>query len=84
MLLHTAAGGGQFMLEGSLLGLIEQSSRFLRPVYAADTLNPRLRVGELTPQRTTGILVLASSVHNQRAELVMEGIQKYLLKRRQA
>ena len=84
VLLHTAAGGGQFMLEGSLLGLIEQSSRFLRPVYAADTLNPRLRVGELTPQRTTGILVLASSVHNQRAELVMEQIQKYLLKRRQA
>ena len=86
VLLHTAAGAGQFpfLVEESLLGLIEQSSRFLRPVYAGDTLYPRPRVSELTPQRTTGILVLASSVHNQRAELVMEQIQKYLLKRRQA
>ena len=86
VLLHTAAGAGQFpfLVEESLLGLIEQSLRFLRPVYAGDTLYPRPRVSELTPQRTTGILVLASSVHNQRAELVMEGIQKYLLKRRQA
>ena len=82
VLLHTAAGAGQFPLEGSLLGLIEQSSRFLRPVYAGDTLYPRLCVSELTPQRTTGILALASSIHNQRAELVMEGMQRYLLKRR--
>jgi len=84
VLLHTAAGAGQFpfLVEESLLGLIEQSSRFLRPVYAGDTLYPQLCVGELIPQRTTGILALASSVHNQRAELVMEGVQKYLLKRR--
>ena len=86
VLLHTAAGAGQFpfLVEESLLGLIEQSSRFLRPVYAGDTLYPRLRVSELIPQRTTGVLVLASSVHNQRAELVMEGMQRYLLKRRPA
>ena len=84
VLLHTAAGAGQFpfLVEESLLGLIEQSSRFLRPVYAGDTLYPRLCVSELTPQRTTGILALASSIHNQRAELVMEGMQRYLLKRR--
>jgi acyl dehydratase len=86
VLLHTAAGAGQFpfLVEESLLALIEQSSRFLHPVYAGDTLYPRLCVSELIPQRTTGVLVLASSVHNQRAELVMEGIQKYLLKRRPA
>jgi hypothetical protein len=37
---------------------------------------------ELKPQRTTGVLTLASTIHNQKSWLVMEGLQKYLLKRR--
>jgi acyl dehydratase len=86
VLIQSAAGAGQFpfLVEDSLLGFIEQSSRFLRPVYAGDTLYPRLRVSELTPQRTTGVLTLASTIHNQRGELVMEGVQKYLIKKRPA
>jgi acyl dehydratase len=64
------------------LGFIEQSSRFLKPVYAGDTLYPRLTVSELKPQRTTGVLTLSSSVHNQKRECVMDGVQKYLLRRR--
>lgn len=64
------------------MGFIEQSSRFLAPVYAGDTLYPRLVVSELKPQRTTGVLTLASSIHNQNAILVLEGTQKYLLRRR--
>jgi acyl dehydratase len=84
VLVQTAAGAGQFpfLVEDSLMGFIEQSSRFLKPVYAGDTLYPRLVVSDLKPQRTTGVLTLASSVHNQKRELVMEGLQKYLLKRR--
>jgi acyl dehydratase len=84
VLVQTAAGAGQFpfLVEDSLMGFIEQSSRFLKPVYAGDTLYPRLVVSDLKPQRTTGVLTLASSVHNQKRELVMEGVQKYLLKRR--
>jgi acyl dehydratase len=84
VLIQTAAGAGlfPFLVEDSLIGFIEQSSRFLKPVYAGDTLYPRLTVSELKPQRTTGVLTLASSVHNQKGACVMEGMQKYLLKRR--
>jgi acyl dehydratase len=84
VLIQTAAGAGQFpfLVEDSLMGFIEQSSRFLKPVYAGDTLYPRLVVSELKPQRTTGVLTLSSTIHNQKRELVMEGIQKYLLRRR--
>ena len=84
VLIQTAAGAGQFpfLVEDSLMGFIEQSSRFLKPVYAGDTLYPRLVVSELKPQRTTGVLTLSSTIHNQKRELVMEGMQKYLLKKR--
>ena len=84
VLIQTAAGAGQFpfLIEESLMGFIEQSSRFLKPVHAGDTLYPRLVVSDLKPQRTTGVLTLASSVHNQNGELVMEGTQKYLIRKR--
>ena len=84
VLIQTAAGAGQFpfLVEDSLMGFIEQSSRFLKPVYAGDTLYPRLVVSELKPQRTTGVLTLSSTIHNQKRELVMEGMQRYLLRKR--
>lgn len=84
VLIQTAAGAGQFpfLVEDSLMGFIEQSSRFLKPVYAGDTLYPRLVVSELKPQRTTGVLTLGSTIHNQKRELVMVGMQKYLIRKR--
>jgi acyl dehydratase len=83
---QTCAGAGLFphLVEESLKGFIEQSSRFLGPVYAGDTLYAALEIVELTPQRTTGVLGLRSTVHNQRGELVMDGLQRYLLRRRPA
>lgn len=81
--IQAAAGAGAFpyLVEDSLMGFIEQSSRFLKPVYAGDTLYPLLEVTELKPQRTTGVLTLGVTIHNQRDELVMEGLQRYLLRR---
>ena len=86
VLIQTAAGAGQFpfLVEDTLIGFIEQSSRFLKPVYVGDTLYPRLVVSALDPQRTTGVLTLSSTVHNQKGELVMEGTQKYLVRKRTA
>jgi acyl dehydratase len=83
-LIHTAPGAGlfPFLVEDSLIGFLEQSSRFLKPVYADDTLYPALEVIELTPGRSTGVVTLGSTVHNQRRELVLEGVQKFLLRRR--
>jgi acyl dehydratase len=83
-LIHTAPGAGMFpfMVEDSLVGFLEQSSRFLKPVFAGDTIYPALEVTELTPGHTTGVVTLRSTVFNQRRELVLEGLQKFLLRRR--
>ena len=56
--------------------------RFLKPVYPGDTLYPSLRVAALKAQRTTGVVTIAVTVHNQKNELVLSGEQKYLLKKR--
>jgi acyl dehydratase len=72
------------MTEDSLVGFIEQSSRFLKPVFAGDTVYPALEIDELTPGRTTGVVGFKSTMHNQRRELVLEGRQRYLLRRRPA
>ncbi|MBT5109832.1 MAG: MaoC family dehydratase [Rhodospirillaceae bacterium] len=85
-LIQTAPGAGDFpfYIGDSLVGFIEQSSRFLKPVYAGDTVYPLLTISELTPQNTTGVVTMTSTVHNQRRELVLEGDQKFLLKKRPA
>jgi acyl dehydratase len=72
------------MVEESLAGFFEQSSRFLKPVFADDTIYPALEVTELIPGRSTGVIALRSTVFNQRRELVLEGLQKFLIRRRPA
>jgi acyl dehydratase len=74
-LIHTAPGAGlfPFLVEDSLVGFLEQSSRFLKPVYADDTLYPALEVTELTPGRSTGVVTLRSTVHNQRGRARARG-----------
>jgi acyl dehydratase len=85
-LIHTAPGAGlfPFMVEESLVAFLEQSSRFLKPVYAGDTIYPALEVTELTAGRATGVVALRSTVFNQRRELTLEGWQKFLIRRRPA
>jgi len=86
--LHVAAlltpGAGLFphMVEKSLIAFLEQSTRFLKPLYAADTVYPLLVVTKLEPQRTTGVLTFSATIHNQRRELILEGTQRFLLRRR--
>jgi acyl dehydratase len=84
VLIQTAAGAGLFphMVEESLKGFIEQSSRFLHPVFAGDTLYSTLEVSELTAGRKTGVLTMRSSVVNQDGIEVLVGAQKYLLRKR--
>jgi acyl dehydratase len=83
-LIQTAPGAGLFpyMVEDSLIGFIEQSSRFLKPVFVGDTLYPALQIDELTPGRATGVVGFASTVHNQNGILVLEGRQRYLIRQR--
>jgi acyl dehydratase len=83
-LVQTAPGAGLFpyLVEDSLVGFIEQSSRFLKPVFAGDTVYPALEIDELTPNRTTGVLGFRSTIHNQRRDMVLDGRQRYLLRKR--
>ena len=52
------------------------------PVYCGDTLYPMLEVSELKPGRTTGVMTLKLTIHNQKGELVCDGEHKYLVKKR--
>jgi acyl dehydratase len=86
ILIQTAAGAGEFpfMIEESLIGFLDQSSRFLHPVYSGDTLYPTLEVAELLPNRSTGVIAMKTTVHNQSSELVMDGTQRYLIRKKPA
>jgi acyl dehydratase len=83
-LIQTAPGAGLFpyLTEESLVGFLEQSSKFLKPVFVGDTLYPALEIGELAPGRTTGVVGLTSTVHNQRRELVLQGAQRFVIRKR--
>ncbi|HWA29758.1 MAG TPA: MaoC family dehydratase, partial [Rhizomicrobium sp.] len=82
VLSFTAAGAGLFphVIGEALIGFVEVSAKFLKAVYPGDTLYPALEIVELVPQRTTGLVVMRATVHNQKSELVLDGVHKYLLK----
>ncbi|MGN6515035.1 MAG: MaoC family dehydratase [Rhizomicrobium sp.] len=82
VLSFTAAGAGLFphVIGESLIGFVEVSAKFLKAVYPSDTLYPALEIVELVPQRTTGLVIMRATVHNQKSELVLEGTHKYLLR----
>ena len=83
-LIQTCPGAGDLphLIGDALVAFIEQSSRFLKPVIAGDTLYPELEIIELTARRTTGVLTVRSTVHNQRDELCLEGEMKLLVRKR--
>lgn len=73
------AGDFPFIVGEAMMGFLEQSSRFLAPVHAGDTLYPALIVSDLAAQNTTGVVTLDITIHNQHGVLVMDGAQKFLL-----
>ena len=83
VLAFSAAGAGTFphMIGDSQIGFIEQSSKFLKGVYVGDTLYPAKTITALIAQRTTGVVVMAATIHNQNSELVLTGEHKYLLRK---
>ena len=82
VLAFTAAGAGLFphVIGEALIGFVEVSAKFLKGVYPGDTLYPALKITELTKQRTTGLVTMRATVHNQKSELVLDGTHKYLLR----
>ena len=86
VLIQACIGAGVLpqLMGPSLIGFIEQSSRFLRPVYCDDTLYAGVEIAELKPQRSTGVMTCRITIHNRDGDLVREGEQKYLLRKRPA
>ena len=82
--IQTAAGAGMFphSVENSLVAFTEASCRFLAPVYAGDTVYPNLEIVALEPQTTTGVLTLKATVYKQDSSLVMDGLHKYVIRKR--
>jgi len=68
------------ILGKNLIGFVEQSSKFLKPVYCGDTIYPVFEINELSPNKTTGIMGLDVEIYNQNKQLVLKGIQRYLIK----
>ena len=54
----------------------------MNPVFVGDTLYCTLTVSELKPGNTTGVITLSTEAKNQKGVVVMDGFQKYLLKKR--
>ena len=84
VLIQTAAGAGNFahIMGDALVAFVDQSSQFLAPVFSGDTVYPELEIVELISQNSTGLVRVKSTVHNQKGELVMEGFQSYVVKKR--
>ncbi|MBV9420617.1 MAG: MaoC family dehydratase [Alphaproteobacteria bacterium] len=82
VLAFTAAGAGLFphVIGEKLIGFIEVSAKFLKGVFPGDTLYPALTITELTRQKTTGIVAMRATVHNQKGELVLDGVHRYLMR----
>jgi acyl dehydratase len=80
----TAPGAGLFphVVGDSLIGFVEQSAKFLKPVYSGDTLYPALKIIDLKPQNTTGVVILEATVHNQAGELCLKGEHKLLVRKK--
>jgi len=80
----TAVGASTLsaMLEGSMVAFVEQSARFLKPVFIGDAITPELEVSEVLPKTDVGLLRLTTRVKNQRGETVLEGMHAYLIKKR--
>ena len=64
----------------NLIGFIEQSSQFLKPVYCGDTIYPVFEINELSQNKSTGVMGLDVKIYKQNKELALQGIQRYLIK----
>ena len=86
VIIQTAPGAGMFphVVDQSLIAMLEFSGRMLAPVYCGDTVYPMLKIIKLKGQRTTGVVTLESTIHNQRNVKVFEGTQKFLIRKKLA
>jgi acyl dehydratase len=64
----------------ALIGFLDQSSRFLAPVYLGDTLYPCFTITETRKRETTGTIAVRIEIFNQDSTCVVDGAQTYLMR----
>ncbi|MTH96186.1 MaoC family dehydratase [Roseibium sp. RKSG952] len=86
VLIQSAAGAGTFPEEvaDALIGFLGLDCKFLKPVYAGDTLYSDLVISDLIEQNTTGVVVMTATIRNQEGVTVLTGEHRYLLRKRPA
>ena len=72
-------------LNESMIAMVEQSSRFVRPAITGDTLTTIFEVDSVEPRNAShGLVRISTRLMNQREEVVVEGQHGYLVRREHA
>ena len=67
----------------SMVAMLGNEARYKRPAFIGDTVTPQFTVIAVEPKGDDrGIVRLAITLHNQRGEVVLEGMHVLMLKRR--
>ena len=70
-------------LTDSMVAMLGNEARHKRPAFIGDTVTPQFTVVAVEPKDADrGIVRLAITLHNQRGEVVLEGMHVLMLKRR--
>ena len=70
-------------LAESMVAMLGNEARYKRPAFVGDTVTPQFTVVSVEPKgNDRGIVRLAIALHNQRGEVVLEGMHVLMLKRR--
>ena len=70
-------------LTESMVAMLGNEARYKRPAFVGDTVTPQFTVVSVEPKgNDRGIVRLAIALHNQRSEVVLEGMHVLMLKRR--
>jgi acyl dehydratase len=70
-------------LTDSMVAMLGNEARYKRPAFIGDTVTPQFTVVSVEPKGDDrGIVQLAITLHNQRNEVVLEGMHVLMLKRR--
>lgn len=70
-------------LTESMIAMLGNEARYRRPAFVGDTVTPQFTVVAVEPKDDgRGIVRLAIALHNQRGEVVLEGMHVLMLKRR--
>jgi 3-hydroxybutyryl-CoA dehydratase len=73
-------------VEGCMVAMLEAGFRFLRPVFAGDTLTSHFEVAEVkrSAGKDTGVIRFTVRLTNAAGETVMDATHTYLLRARSA